>query len=73
MLTALTFGTFHSPRVELAGVWGASVSGSRSKCLFPSETTPTDPAGDFAMRMTYDLGSFNAGQSKTVKYVYGRM
>jgi hypothetical protein len=25
------------------------------------------------MRMTYELGTFNAGQAKTVKYVYGRM
>jgi hypothetical protein len=73
MLTALTFGTSRSARVEVAGVWGDPVSGSRTKCLFPSETTPTDPAGDFAMRMTYELGTFNAGQSKTAKYVYGRM
>ena len=73
MLTALTFGTPRSARVEVAGIWGDPVSGSRTKCLFPSETTPTDPAGDFAMRMTYELGTFNAGQAKTVKYVYGRM
>jgi hypothetical protein len=73
MLTALTFGTSRSARVEVAGVWGDPVSGSRTKCLFPSETTPTNPAGDFAMRMTYELGTFNAGQSKTVKYLYGRM
>jgi hypothetical protein len=73
MLTALTFGTDRRTRVEVAGVWGDPVSGSRTKCLFPSETTPTNPAGDFAMGMTYVLGTFNAGQSKTAKYVYGRM
>jgi len=70
MLSALTFGTSHTPRVEGGGAW---TSGSRLHCLAPSVTTPTDPAGDFAMRMAYDLGAFNAGQSKTVKYVYGRM
>jgi hypothetical protein len=29
--------------------------------------------GDLTMRVTYNLGTFNAGQSKTVKFGYGRM
>lgn len=73
MLTAPTFGTSHSPRVERGDIW-RQPSGGRTSCFRePSETTPTDPAGDFAARMTYQLGAFEAGQSKTVKYAYGRM
>jgi hypothetical protein len=69
MLTALTFGTTHYPVVETSANW---FSTGRTSCGFPSVGTPT-ATGDYAMDMIYDLGTLNAGQSKTVKYEYSRM
>jgi hypothetical protein len=45
---------------------------TRETCVHGSLTTPT-PVQDLAMRGIYGLGDFNAGQSKTVKFEYGRM
>ena len=37
-----------------------------------TDTMPTG-SGDWAMRVIYKIGNISAGQSKTVKYEYGRM
>jgi hypothetical protein len=71
MLTALTFGTAHLARVESRSDW-VTASGSRTDCFAKNLATPTS-AQDLAMRVTYDLDDLVAGQSKTVKFEYGRM
>jgi hypothetical protein len=71
MLTALTFGTAHLARVESRADWVAA-SGTRTDCFARNMATPTS-AQDLAMRVTYDLSDLNSGQSKTVKFEYGRM
>jgi hypothetical protein len=70
MLTALTLGTTnHGVFVESRSMW---MGATRETCVHGSLTTPT-PVQDLAMRGIYGLGDFNAGQSKTVKFEYGRM
>jgi len=71
MLTALTFGTVHSAFVDLASDW---VGGTRQNCFehLPAVITPTS-VQDLAMRARYSLFNFSPGQSKTVKFEYGRM
>ena len=75
MLTALTPGTPHITEVVSHSSWigtGPPDVPDRERCLGGSDLTPTATA-DLAMRMYYDLGDFNGGQSKTVKFEYGRM
>ena len=69
MLTALTFGTSHAGRMDVQSFW---VESGRRNCYGTSDNTPT-AEGDYAMRMIYLLGNLSAGQSKTVKFSYGRM
>jgi hypothetical protein len=70
MLTALTLGTTnHGVFVESRSMW---MGATRETCVHGSLTTPT-PVQDLAMRGIYGLNAFNAGQSKTVKFEYGRM
>src|SRR5215216_779625 len=69
MLTALTFGTTHGPRVETANTW----STTRAQCPTNEVGTPTPSVQDLTMRVFYFLGNLSAGQSKTVKYKYSRM
>ena len=70
MLTALTFGTSHQEYIEQANSW---ISNTRTRCNPGlTETTPTGVA-DHTMRMVYALGNLGAGQSKSVKFEYGRM
>jgi hypothetical protein len=71
MLTALTFGTAHLSRVESRSDWVAA-GGTRTGCFARNLATPTS-VQDLAMRVTYDVGFFPAGQSKTVKFEYERM
>jgi hypothetical protein len=71
MLTALTFGTTHLSRVESRSDWVAA-GGTRTGCFARNLATPTS-VQDLAMRVTYELGFFTAGQSKTVKFEYRRM
>jgi hypothetical protein len=71
MLTALTFGTAHLSRAESRSDWVAT-GGTRTGCFARNLATPTS-VQDLAMRVTYELGFFTAGQSKTVKFEYGRM
>jgi hypothetical protein len=71
MLTALTLGATHAGAVDLHSDW---VDGTRERCFetIPALTTPTSTQ-DLAMRVRYSLFAFSAGQSKTVKFEYGRM
>jgi hypothetical protein len=72
MLTALTFGTSHFPRVEQRPNWVAA-SGTRTGCFAKNSLATPTSVQDLAMRVTYEVGSLSAGQSKTVKFEYGRM
>lgn len=72
MLTALSFGTSHAPRMDIRSFWGAPTNPTRDDCFGTSDNTPT-AEGDYAMRMIYLLGNLSAGQSKTVKLEYRRM
>jgi len=49
-----------------------SITLKRAEGCLPFEATTTEP-GDFALRLFYLLSNFSAGQSKTVKFEYGRM
>jgi hypothetical protein len=69
MLTALTFGTDHGAHIETHSEW---VGGTREGCLTTGQTTPTS-IQDVTMRAVYGLLDFSPGQSKTVKFEYGRM
>jgi hypothetical protein len=78
-LTALTFGTNHAARIETTWDWmvgrtSPTLSASRLGCQDLFTQTPTPAARDLAMRSFYVLeGGLAAGQSKTVKFEYGRM
>ena len=67
MLSALSFALFHNAAVETATNWGQTGEG----CVPIAETVPTT-LGDYVGRLTYGLGTLNAGQSKTVKMLYKR-
>ena len=70
MLTALTFGRAHFSLIEPRNEW---TDITRSVCS-PGGGLPTPTAvQDLAMRVFYNLGTLNAGQSKTVKFEYRRM
>jgi hypothetical protein len=70
MLTALTFGTNHGAFIESSSDW---VGGTREGCLRGGQLPTPTSVQDLAMRVIYNLGDFNAGQSKTVKFEYRRM
>ena len=72
MLTALTFGTPHSVRMDTRSTWVSTSFPGRANCFGSSDNTPT-AEGDFAMRMIYHLGNLSAGQAKTVKFGFRRM
>jgi hypothetical protein len=78
-LAALTFGTSHAARMETTSDWmigrtSPSLPASRLGCLDLFTQTPTPEARDLAMRSFYLFeGGLAAGQSKTVKFQYGRM
>jgi hypothetical protein len=75
MLTALTPGTNHFPQIALREDWtgrGGTDLPDRVRCFGSNLLTPT-AVQDLAMRMAYNLGDFNGGQSKTVKFEYRRM
>jgi hypothetical protein len=75
MLTALTFGTITGAFVEEYSEWNPNGSGDRTartcSSQSPPPSTPTG-TGDFVGRAGYLLGTVNAGQRKTVKFVYRR-
>jgi hypothetical protein len=77
MLTALTFGTSHSTGIETASTWvgdGTPTNpGTRQACGADRVNTPTTEASDLTMKVFYGFGDLSAGQSKTVKFEYGRM
>jgi hypothetical protein len=70
MLGALSLGTNHEALIESRPDW--DINETRQSCLGSVRGTPT-PSEDLAMRMLYGLGGLNGGQSKTVKFEYGRM
>jgi hypothetical protein len=78
-LTALTFGTDNATRIETASDWmiGRSspfpLDATRTRCQDLFTQTPTPEPGDFTMRIFYLLDTLGAGQSKSVKFGYGRM
>jgi hypothetical protein len=81
-LTALTFGTDslnHASRIETQSDWNngrtsPSLLATRLGCTDLFTETPTPEPGDFTMRVFYLFeGGLAAGQSKTVKFEYGRM
>jgi hypothetical protein len=71
-LTALTFGTTHNGYIVPEANWYNQSSGNRLNCNGANPPSPGTRAA-FAMQMTYHLGNLGAGQSKTVKLLYGRM
>ena len=72
-LTALTFKTPHTTAIEPFTSW-AGATGTRLGCTPVAQTTPvTTTTEDLTMRVVYNLGNMAAGQSKTVKFKYGRM
>jgi hypothetical protein len=77
-LTALTFGTNNATRIETQSDWmlgrsSPALSATRSRCNDLFTQTPTPEPGDFTMRIFYLLDTLGAGQSKSVKFGYGRM
>jgi hypothetical protein len=70
MLTALTFGTSHGTDIESFTDWKRT-NGSTCRPPFGSQGGPVGE-GDFVGRLTYELGTLNAGQSKTVRVLYRR-
>ena len=78
-LTSLTFGTNHAARMETTSDWmlgrtSPTLPPSRLGCQNLFTQTPTPEARDLAMRSFYVFeGGLAAGQSKTVKFEYGRM
>jgi hypothetical protein len=67
MLTALTFIQSHTTAVQLF----SDFNGDAGSCTAsPVATVPA--TGDYTGRVTYNLGTLNAGQSKTVQMLYRR-
>ena len=66
-LATLTFGQSHSAAVETYADWSAT----KSTCTPVAASVPTSP-GDYTGRLTYNLGTLNAGASRIVKFIYRR-
>ena len=69
MLTALTLGISRDPHIETRSAW----NDTRDGCLANEVLTPTTSAQDLTMRVFSIVGNLSAGQSKSVKFEYGRM
>jgi hypothetical protein len=69
MLTALTFTTPHVTDTEPFSEWKQT---NGSTCRAPSGGFGGPVEGDLVGRLTYELGTLNAGQSKTVRVLYRR-
>ncbi|MGB7922626.1 MAG: hypothetical protein WCF57_05220 [Pyrinomonadaceae bacterium] len=67
-LLAQTAGLSHTAAVESK----ANYDTTKTTCEPIPEAVPTAP-GDYTGRLTYNLGTFNVGVSRTVKYIYRRM
>ena len=68
ILTAQTPGLSHTATVETFANWTAT----KSTCTPVATSVPTAP-GDYVGRLTYNVGTLNAGVSRTVKYIYRRL
>ena len=77
MLTALSFGTSHLTGIETASTWVGDGTqthpGARQGCGAERVNTPTTTDSDLTMKVFYLFGNMSAGQSRTVKFEYGRM
>lgn len=73
MLSVLTSTQTHAAFVEATADWTPFAPGPQTatKCTAIAQPVPTAP-GDYAGRITYVLGTLNAGASKTVQVVYRR-
>jgi hypothetical protein len=73
-LTALSFATTHNTFAEDYGEWNPNGSGSQTArhCFVNMSSSVQTLPGDFVGRLTYQLGTINAGQTKTVKVLYSR-
>jgi hypothetical protein len=69
MLTALTLSVTRLTTVQTFATWQSEAHQGCS--TFGSQVVPTAP-GNFIGRLTYLMGSFNPGQSKTVSVLYRR-
>jgi len=73
MLTALTWGTPHNTFIEPSSAW-AGAGGTHEKCLTDSGLSTPTSVQDLAMRINYMFPGFlSSGNSRTVKFEYGRM
>lgn len=66
-LVAQTPGQSHSAAVETK----TNFDTTEATCAPIEMAVPTAP-GDYTGRLTYNLGTFNAGVSRTVKFIYRR-
>jgi hypothetical protein len=73
MLSALTLAVSHTQAVENWSDWNPSTGlPSTAKTCTPIVRSVPTALGDYIGRLTYNLGSLAAGQSRTVKVVYRR-
>ena len=73
MLTALTWGITHNTFIEPSSAW-AGAGGTHEECLTPSGLSTPTSVQDLAMRVNYNFpGLLSSGQSRTLKFEYGRM
>jgi len=73
MLTALTWGIPHNTFIEQSSAW-AVAGGTREECLTASGLPTPTSVQDLAMRVIYLFpGLLSSGQSRTLKFEYGRM
>jgi hypothetical protein len=74
-LSALSYATERFTFVEDYGKWDPNGAGTQTArhCFVNNSVTVPTALGDFVGRLTYELGTINAGQSKTVKLLYGRL
>ena len=73
MLTALTWGIPHNTFIEQSSAW-AVAGGTREECLTASGLPTPTSVQDLAMRVIYLFpGLLSSGQSRTLKFQYGRM
>jgi hypothetical protein len=68
MLSALSLALTHRSDVETFSAWYSSYK----TCTPVPQPVPTTTAADYVGRLTFNLGTINAGVSKTVKVLYKR-
>jgi hypothetical protein len=71
LLTTLSLAQPHVPAVELFSDWNPYIEGTAQDCTPINQATPTPP-GNYIGRITFNLGTMNAGVAKTIKVLYKR-